>query len=108
PAANAFDLIGAFDIVEHVADDEAVLRGLRRATTVGGGAIIAVPQHPSLWSPADEIGQHQRRYRLGGLENKPRRNRFEILFSSSFMAILLPLMALNRLKARATSDKADI
>src|SRR5262249_27531768 len=80
PAANAFDLIGAFDIVEHVADDEAVLRGLRRATTVGGGAIIAVPQHPSLWSPADEIGQHQRRYRLGELENKLRRNGFEILF----------------------------
>jgi SAM-dependent methyltransferase len=104
PAVNAFDLTGAFDIVEHVADDEAVLRGLRRATAIGGGTIIAVPQHPSLWSRADEIGHHQRRYRLGELEAKLRRNGFDVLFSSSFTAVLLPLMALSRLTARATSD----
>src|SRR5262245_34740702 len=36
PAVDAFDLTGAFDIIEHVRDDEAVLRGLRRATTKGG------------------------------------------------------------------------
>ena len=96
PAVDAFDLTGAFDVVEHVADDEGVLRGLRRATTAGGGTIIAVPQHPSLWSRADEIGHHQRRYRLGELEAKLRRNGFDILFSSSFTALLLPLMAVSR------------
>jgi len=108
PAINAFDLTGAFDVVEHVADDEAVLRGLRGATVNGGGTIIAVPQHPSLWSRADEIGHHQRRYLLGELEAKLRRNGFDILFSSSFMAVLLPLMALSRLKARITRDDADV
>jgi SAM-dependent methyltransferase len=108
PAVGAFDLIGAFDIVEHVADDEAVLRGLRGATLEGGGTIIAVPQHPSLWSRADEFGHHQRRYRLGELETKLRRNGFDILFSSSFTAVLLPMMALSRLKARVTSNDADV
>ena len=108
PAVDAFDLTGAFDIVEHVADDEAVLWGLRRATIIGGGTIIAVPQHPSLWSRADEIGHHQRRYRRGELESKLRRNGFDILFSSSFMAVLLPLMALSRIKARITCDDADV
>jgi SAM-dependent methyltransferase len=108
PAVNAFDLTGAFDIVEHVADDEAVLRGLRGATAMGGGTIIAVPQHPSLWSRADEIGHHQRRYRLGELEAKLKRNGFDILFSSSFTAVLLPLMALSRLKARAAFNDADV
>jgi SAM-dependent methyltransferase len=108
PATNAFDLTGAFDIVEHVADDEPVLRALRGATVTGGGTIIAVPQHPSLWSRADEIGYHQRRYRLGELEAKLRRNGFEVLFSSSFTAVLLPLMALSRLKARAAPDDADV
>ena len=67
-----------------------------------------MPQHPSLWSRADEIGHHQRRYRLGELEAKLRRNGFDILFSSSFTAVLLPLMALSRLKARAASDDADV
>jgi hypothetical protein len=108
PALNVFDLTGAFDVVEHVADDEAVLRGLRRATVMGGGTIIAVPQHPSLWSRADEIRHHQRRYRLRELEAKLRRSGFDILFSSSFMAILLPLMALSRLKARAIPHDADV
>jgi ubiquinone/menaquinone biosynthesis C-methylase UbiE len=37
PAANTFDLTGAYDVVEHVADDEGVLRGLRRATKTGAG-----------------------------------------------------------------------
>jgi SAM-dependent methyltransferase len=100
PALDAFDLTGAFDVVEHVADDDGVLEGLRRATTAGGGTIIAVPQHPSLWSRADEIGHHQRRYRRGELEIKLRRNGFEILFSSSFVSVLLPVLAASRIKAR--------
>src|SRR5262245_5563273 len=108
PAVNAFDLIGAYDVVEHVADDEGVLRGLRRANKSGGGTIIAVPQHPSLWSRADEIGHHQRRYRLGELETKLRRNGFEVLFSSSFTALLLPLMAASRLGARVTHRDSDV
>jgi SAM-dependent methyltransferase len=108
PAVSAFDLTGAFDIVEHVADDEAVLRSLRGATARGGGAIITVPQHPSLWSRADEVAHHQRRYRLGELEAKLSRNGFDIVFSSSFTAVLLPLMALSRLSARAASGDADV
>jgi SAM-dependent methyltransferase len=108
PATNAFDLIGAYDIVEHVLEDEAVLRSLRGATTLGGGAIVAVPQHPSLWSRADEIGHHQRRYRIGELEAKLRRNGFDILFSSSFTTVLLPVMALSRLKARMSSGNTDV
>src|SRR5438067_2084215 len=98
PARGVFDLTGAFDVIEHIADDEAVLRGLRAATKTGGGTIITVPQHPWLWSRADKVAHHQRRYRRGELETKLRRNGFEILFSSSFTALLLPLMAASRLK----------
>ena len=107
PAVKAFDLIGAYDIVEHVADDETVLKAMHRAVSSGGGIIIAVPQHPWLWSRSDEIGHHQRRYRIGELEDKLERNGFEILFSSSYTVVLLPLMALSRLKARANPRHAD-
>ena len=108
PAAGVFDLTGAFDVIEHIADDEAVLRGLRAATETGGGTIIAVPQHPWLWSRADEIAHHQRRYRRGELEMKLRRNGFEVLFSSSFTALLLPLMAASRLKSRGKQADEDV
>ncbi|MEH2561441.1 class I SAM-dependent methyltransferase [Bradyrhizobium sp. AZCC 2289] len=108
PAAGVFDLTGAFDVIEHIADDEAVLRGLRAATQTGGGTIITVPQHPWLWSRADEVAHHERRYRRGELETKLRRNGFEVLFSSSFTALLLPLMAASRLKNRGKKTTEDI
>ena len=106
PAVGVFDLTGAFDVVEHIAEDEALLRGLRAATVVGGGTIITVPQHPWLWSRADEVAHHQRRYRVGELENKLQRNGFEVIFSSSFTALLLPLMAASRLVSRKADEDA--
>jgi SAM-dependent methyltransferase len=108
PARDVFDLTGAFDVIEHIADDEAVLRGMRAVTQTGGGTIIAVPQHPWLWSPADDFAHHQRRYRRGELETKFRRNGFEVLFSSSFMALLLPLMAASRLKGQGSETDDDV
>ena len=108
PTRRSFDLIGAFDVIEHIADDEAVLRGIRAATLAGGGTIIAVPQHPWLWSRADDVANHQRRYRRGELEAKLLRNGFEILFSSSFTAVLLPLMAASRLTSRGSERDEDV
>jgi SAM-dependent methyltransferase len=108
PAVGVFDLTGAFDVIEHIADDEGVLRGMRAATRTGGGTIVAVPQHPWLWSRADDIAHHQRRYRRGELEAKLRSNGFEILFSSSFTALLLPLMAASRLKGRSNQTDDDV
>jgi SAM-dependent methyltransferase len=105
PAVGAFDLTGAFDVIEHIAEDEEVLRGLRAATATGGGTIVAVPQHPWLWSRADEIAHHERRYRRGELEEKFARNGFEVVFSSSFTALLLPLMAASRLRRDTRSDE---
>ena len=107
PTEAAFDLIGAYDIIEHVAEDEAVLRSMRRAIAPGGGVLLAVPQHPALWSRVDEIGHHQRRYRRGELEGKLERNGFAVMFSSSYTSILLPLMAASRLKARFLPAKCD-
>ena len=88
-------------MIEHIADDEGVLRGMRAATRTGGGTIIAVPQHPWLWS-------RERRYRRGELEAKLRRNGFEVLFSSSFTALLLPLMAASRLIGRDSKTDDDV
>jgi SAM-dependent methyltransferase len=105
PAVGLFDLIGAFDVIEHIADDEGVLRGMRAATTTGGGAIIAVPQHPWLWSQADDLAHHERRYRRGEIEAKLLRNGFKILFTSSFTAFLLPLMAASRIMSRSGGEQ---
>ncbi len=105
PAQNFFDVVGAFDVIEHIAADMEVLQGIRKSIRSGGGVIISVPQHPWLWSRADEVAHHVRRYRRGELESKLRRSGFDILFSSSFTALLLPLMAASRLKKTKDEEK---
>ena len=98
PYESEFDLIGAFDVVEHIEEDEQVLREIHRALKPAGGAIFTVPQHPCLWSSRDESACHVRRYRRGELDDKLRANGFTIVFSSSFVSLLLPLLAISRLR----------
>jgi SAM-dependent methyltransferase len=103
PATSMFDVIGAFDVIEHIEDDEKVLRSIAVALRPGGVSVIAVPQHRWLWSQEDEAAHHVRRYARGELEEKLARAGFTILRSTSFNAILLPLMVASRLKLRLQS-----
>jgi SAM-dependent methyltransferase len=104
PARGLFDLTGAFDVIEHVVDDEAILSGMHASMIKRGGIIVTVPQHPWLWSRADEVAHHVRRYRRGELEEKFRRAGFEVLLSTSFTALLLPLMAASRLRKKKDDE----
>jgi len=99
-AADAFDVIGLFDVIEHVPDDRAVLALARRTLAARGGIVLAVPQHPWLWSRADEAAGHVRRYRRGELELALVATRFRVLFSTSYVMTLLPVMAASRGLAR--------
>lgn len=106
PFRAEFDLLGAFDVVEHIEEDETVLAEIYAALVPGGGAIFTVPQHPSLWSAQDERACHKRRYRRGELETKLRQAGFEVLFSTSFVSVLLPLLYLSRRKKRTEGESA--
>lgn len=96
PAEAEFDVIGAFDVIEHILEDDQVLQQMHGALKPRGGVIIAVPQHTWLWSPADEAAFHQRRYSPGELEAKLEASGFEVLRSTSFNTLLLPLMLVSR------------
>jgi SAM-dependent methyltransferase len=97
PFTDEFDLIAACDVLEHIDDDQAVIRELYRALRPGGGLLLTVPQHPGLWSRSDDIAHHKRRYRRSELSDKVREAGFDIIRSSSFVTCLLPLMLLQRL-----------
>jgi SAM-dependent methyltransferase len=104
PARDVFDVIGAFDVVEHIEDDQAVLASMYSALRTGGGILLAVPQHPWLWSKSDEDALHVRRYRRGELERKVRAAGFRVLYSASYTALLLPLMAASRCAPAGKSE----
>ncbi|HEY8383535.1 MAG TPA: class I SAM-dependent methyltransferase [Microvirga sp.] len=111
PAKDTFDVVGAFDVLEHIEEDETVLNQMAAAASQGGGIIVAVPQHPFLWSANDDIAHHVRRYRRGEMEAKMRAAGLEILFSTSYAALIMPAFIASRLapwsRQRRAKDIVD-
>jgi SAM-dependent methyltransferase len=101
PFTGEFDAIGAFDVIEHIEEDEAVLASMREALRPGGTLLLTVPQHPWLWSAADEYACHVRRYTARELHDKVQRAGFELVRSTSFVSLLLPAMLASRRRGRA-------
>lgn len=100
PYENEFTVIGAFDVLEHIKEDESVLAEMYRACQPGGGVIITVPQHQFLWSQQDEYACHVRRYAASDLKNKVTKAGFTLVKSTSFVTLLLPLLMASRLSKR--------
>jgi SAM-dependent methyltransferase len=100
PFDSEFDVIGVFDVLEHIEDDERALREMFQATKPGGGIILTVPQHPFLWSRVDDYSFHKRRYTHQELVDKLSRAGFKIIRITSFASFILPLMMFSRWKSR--------
>lgn len=60
--SRSFDLVCAFDVVEHVADDQRLFGELSRVARPGAPIVFSVPLHPGQWSVFDELVGHVRRY----------------------------------------------
>lgn len=58
-----FDLVCAFDVIEHVSDHTKAVEELKRVTCEQGNIVVTVPAFMFLWSRHDVINQHFRRYR---------------------------------------------
>jgi SAM-dependent methyltransferase len=106
PFRDHFDAIGAFDVIEHIEEDVEVLEEIHRALRPGGGLVLAVPQHPALWSPHDEYTRHVRRYTSSELRRKVEAAGFEVLRTTSFVTLLLPAMFAARVRMRMTDPHA--
>jgi SAM-dependent methyltransferase len=98
---KAFDVVAALDVIEHIADDAAALRGIRRAARDGGGLLLTVPQHPALWSATDEAARHERRYTRRRLVTAVESAGWRPVRVTSFVSLLLPLLAASRIRLRS-------
>lgn len=95
-AAVRFELVGAFDVIEHLDDDLGALEGLSRLVSPDGRVLLTVPAGPELWSVVDEQAGHRRRYESGTLGCLLHQAGFEVLYLTRFMAPLYPLVRLAR------------
>lgn len=105
PFRDEFDLIGAYDVLEHIEDDQAALAQIYQACKPGGGVVFTVPQHQWLWSSTDDYAHHKRRYTRVELRGKVERAGFRVEYVGSFVSLLLPLMLASRLMQK--SDDAE-
>lgn len=67
-ADNSFDLVCAFDVIEHVDDDQLAVSELLRVCKPGGHLCITVPAFQSLWGNHDVVNGHRRRYKKNQLQ----------------------------------------
>ena len=88
-----FDLIVAFDVIEHVKEDEESLAALRQSLAPGGKLIMTVPALPWMWSAHDERHHHFRRYTRGSLEQTLQRAGYRPVDLTYFNTLLFPLIA---------------
>src|SRR6267143_1081628 len=85
PYRNAvFDLICAFDVIEHVDDDERALAELSRVASPGAALITSVPLHPAQWTGFDDFVGHRRRYEPEDLKANLARHGFTVERSAVF------------------------
>ncbi len=112
PFAKKFNLIGLFDVLEHLPDDMKVLADIHSLLTEDGLLILTVPAHPSLWSNFDESSHHCRRYKLDELKNKLILNGYHVQYLTYYMASIFPFVWLERrikglIDPRSANDQAS-
>lgn len=93
PFHDQFDLVCAFDVIEHIDDDLASVRALHGATAGGGYALFTVPAFKFLWSHHDEINFHKRRYTRASLHKVLVAAGYRVEFISYYNFWLFPLAA---------------
>src|SRR2546427_2900786 len=106
-ADGRFDLVTAFDVLEHLDDDVIALREMARVASPTGLIAVTVPAYGWMWGRQDEVSPHRRRYTGRSLRRaitaaglNPRR-------LTAFNTILFPGIAALRLSRRLSRRLAD-
>ena len=93
-----FDLVTAFDVVEHMDDDLAGLSEMRRVLRPGGRVLLFVPTFMFLWGVQDDVSNHRRRYRLPELRRVLEQAGFEIERTTyANITFFLPILLMRKL-----------
>ncbi len=106
---NSFELVTALDVIEHLDDDVAGLREMRRVLRRDGRVLIFVPAFMFLWGVQDDVSNHRRRYTLPGLLKAVEAAGFEVEWSSYanisfFLPVLVVRSVMRWLGLRAATE----
>jgi SAM-dependent methyltransferase len=103
-----YDLIGAFDVIEHIDDDRAALDAIATKLKPGGKFIMTVPAHPWMWTAHDVANHHKRRYSKRSLRALIQGSPLKLDRIGYFNSLLFPVAvaerALSKLRGKDSGD----
>ncbi len=106
---ESYDIVCAFDVIEHIEDDKKAMVELKRVVKKNGLVLITVPAFHFMWSRHDEVNNHFRRYTKISINQLGKSLKLSLFYSSYFNFFLfLPILAvrtLERLKSQNNSRR---
>lgn len=90
-----FDTIICLNVLEHVQQNETALKNMYQALEPGGKAIILVPQGKWLYSVADEVLEHVKRYTMDELKQEVEDAGFQVVSTADYNKISVPAWFFN-------------
>ena len=103
-----YDLIGAFDVIEHIDDDRAALAAIATKLKPAGKFMMTVPAHPWMWTAHDVANHHRRRYSKRALrsliENSPMKLERLGYFNSLLFPVAVAERAASKLRGKDDGD----
>ncbi len=104
---NSFDLVTGLDVVEHLDDDLAGLKEMRRVLRTDGRVLLFVPAFMFLWGVQDDVSNHRRRYRLSELKSVLIKAGFEVERATYVNLSFFAPIFLGRLFMRASGLRPE-
>ena len=107
--ADDYDLIGAFDVIEHIEDDRAALAAIAAKLKRGGKFMMTVPAHPWMWTAHDVANHHKRRYSKKALRSLVEGSPMRLDRIGYFNSLLFPLAVAERTVSKLRGkDDGDV
>ena len=108
-ADRHYDLVGAFDVIEHIEDDRAALESIATKLKPGGKFIMTVPAHQWMWTAHDVVNHHKRRYSKRSLRGLIEGSPLKLERIGYFNSLLFPLAVAERASSKLRGkDSADV
>jgi SAM-dependent methyltransferase len=108
PFADAtFDVVAAFDVIEHCEPEGRAVAELARVLTPGGRLLVSVPAYQWAWSDHDVRAGHHRRYTRQRIVAALESGGLRVERATYAFALVFPMFAAERLVRRLRGPSPD-